>query len=170
MPRLEGLLPYAGQVLIEGTNLSEGRGTTTPFEVVGAPFIDGQRLADTLNHVGLDGVVTRPIRFRPTFQKWADRSCGGVFLHVTDANLYRPVRVTAALLACVRRLWPGDFAWLQPPYEYEPEKMPIDILAGTSALREAIDAGAAPDEAAATLQLDDDSWWREVQPFLLYSR
>ncbi len=139
LPRIEGVDVYCGQVLLEGTNLSEGRGTTTPFEVCGAPFVDPQRLRDALAEQALPGVVFRPVRFEPTFQKWHGQSCGGVFLHVTDRAAFRPYRTTVTLLWLVRKLWPSAFAWRQPPYEYEAVKLPIDILTGGTSVREAID-------------------------------
>lgn len=144
LPRVEGVDVYCGQVLLEGTNLSEGRGTTTPFELFGAPFVEPYRLRDALAERQLPGVVFRPVRFEPTFQKWQGKSCGGLFLHVTDPETFAAYRTTLAVLACVRALWPNDFAWRQPPYEYETEKLPIDILTGSAAVREAIDAGEDP--------------------------
>jgi uncharacterized protein YbbC (DUF1343 family) len=141
LPRLEGVLLYPGGVMLEGTNLSEGRGTTTPFEIVGAPFIDPRRLAEALAAFTLPGVALRPIRFVPTFDKWRGVSCGGVYLHVTDPAAVRAYRTTVALLATVARLWPKQFEWLPPPYEYETVKPPIDILSGSRRLREAIAAG-----------------------------
>ncbi len=144
LPRIEGVDVYCGQVLLEGTNLSEGRGTTTPFELCGAPFIEPYRLRDALVERQLQGVAFRPVRFEPTFQKWQGQSCGGLFLHVTDRATFAAYRTTLTLLACVRALWPKDFAWRQPPYEYEAEKLPIDILTGGTAVREAIDGGEDP--------------------------
>lgn len=141
LPRLEGVLLYPGGVMLEGTNLSEGRGTTTPFEIVGAPFVDPRRLADALAAFALPGLTLRPIRFVPTFDKWRGLSCGGVYLHVTDAPAVRAYRTMVAVLATVARLWPEPFKWLPPPYEYETVKPPIDILSGSSRLREAIDSG-----------------------------
>jgi uncharacterized protein YbbC (DUF1343 family) len=141
LARLEAVRAYPGQVLLEGTNLSEGRGTTTPFEICGAPFIDGERLAARLAECRLPGIVFRPVRFLPTFDKWAGTSCGGVFLHVVDAASFRPYRTSVAILAAVHELWPHDFAWLPPPYEYETIQPPIDILTGSPRLRDAISAG-----------------------------
>jgi uncharacterized protein YbbC (DUF1343 family) len=143
LPRLEGVLLYPGGVLLEGTNLSEGRGTTTPFEIVGAPFVEPRRLIDALAGLGIAGIALRPIRFTPTFDKWQGANCGGVYLHVTDPAAARPYRTMVAILAAVARLWPEHFKWLPPPYEYETEKPPIDILSGSSRLREAIDSGAS---------------------------
>ncbi|MBI3464076.1 MAG: DUF1343 domain-containing protein [Planctomycetes bacterium] len=140
LPRLEGVGLYPGMVLCEGTNLSEGRGTTTPFEVVGAPYVDPHRLLDALAAFELPGIALRPVWFVPTFDKWQGIRCGGVFVHIVDRAAARPYRTALALLAAVRRLWPDQFAWRPPPYEYEPDKMPIDIIAGETAVRRTIDA------------------------------
>jgi len=168
LPRLEGVDVYPGMVLIEGTNLSEGRGTTTPFEIVGAPFIDPDALADALGQWDLPGIAYRPLAFKPTFQKWQGRACGGVFLHVVDEGVFRPYRSAVVLLACVRQLWPEAFKWLSPPYEYETEKMPIDILSGGRDLREGMDGGLTPTLADELTAMDEEGWWSEVEPHLLY--
>lgn len=171
LPRFEGVLVYPGQVLLEGTDLSEGRGTTTPFEICGAPWLDGHDLAAAMRELGADpSIALRPVRFEPTFHKFAGRSCGGVFLHPLVPHAARSYRTTLALLAACRRLAPRDFAWRAPPYEYETEKQPIDILSGGSALRAAIDAGtdrASLDRIAAVDAVD---WWRELGDALLYPR
>ncbi len=134
LPRWQSTLLYPGMVLLEGTNLSEGRGTTVPFEVLGAPFIDPIRLT---REVGSKhpGVCVRPIRFRPTFDKWSGQSCGGVALQVVNPREVRSYQLVVDTLSAVHRLWPDDFEWLPPPYEYETEKMPIDILSGNAELR-----------------------------------
>lgn len=139
MPRLETATLYPGQVLLEGTNLSEGRGTTTPFEVLGAPFIDAHALARELGHHAHPGLHIRPIRFVPTFDKWHGQRCGGVALHITDPRTVRSFALALHVFAAVRKLWPHEFAWLSPPYEYEREKMPIDILFGSPGLREVLE-------------------------------
>ncbi|HMC11617.1 MAG TPA: DUF1343 domain-containing protein [Pirellulaceae bacterium] len=176
MPRARTALFYPGQVLLEGTNLSEGRGTTTPFEVVGAPFIDPHALASELAALKLPGLAIRPIRFVPTFDKWSSQPCGGLALHALDTREVRSVTITLQILAAVRRLYPNDFAWLPPPYEYEHEKMPIDILFGSSRLRQALLSESPLSEATmsdATIndlaRLDEAAWWRRVQPYLLYN-
>ena len=168
LPRIEGVQVYPGMVLVEGTNLSEGRGTTTPFEVVGAPFIDPFALVDTLLEWDLPGIVFRPITFQPTFQKWHDQNCGGVYLHVMDEQAFEPYRTAVVLLACIRQLWPNDFRWLQPPYEYEYEKMPIDILSGSPQLREALESDPTRPAVGALAGLDADEWWAEAGECLLY--
>jgi uncharacterized protein YbbC (DUF1343 family) len=170
LPRWEGCLVYPGQVLLEGTNLSEGRGTTTPFEVFGAPFINPLMLLAELARYQLTGLKLRPIRFEPTFHKWHGKSCGGLCLHVTDPQVFRPLRTTLALLAAIRRLWPQDFAWREPPYEYETVKKPIDILFGNCALRESLDRNtiSTPAEVDEVARLDSVLWHGQVAQHLLY--
>lgn len=167
LPRWTGALVYPGQVLVEGTRLSEGRGTTTPFEQFGAPFVDPWRLAAAAREHDLRGVALRPVRFEPTFQKWRGEACGGLFLHVTDAATFAPYRTTAVLLRCVRELWPDRFAWLPPPYEYEAEKQPIDILHGGAALRWFVD-GDQPWSALDRVTHAPAEWWPDALPHLLY--
>jgi uncharacterized protein YbbC (DUF1343 family) len=177
MPRTTTAMLYPGGVLLEGTNLSEGRGTTLPFEVVGAPFIDPERLLNELAPLVSAsrtptplGLALRPIRFVPTFDKWKGKCCGGVALHVVDPPAVRSVAMILHILAAVHRLWPRDFAWLPPPYEYEREKMPIDILYGSARLREALDLDSTkPSDSLAELSVvDEAAWWQRVQPYVLY--
>ena len=177
LPTFASALVYPGQVLLEGTNLSEGRGTTTPFEVVGAPYIDPfeleVRLLEAARETGPPGVRFRGLRFRPTFDKWAGESCGGVFLHVTDPLAFRPYETTLRILATVKALWPEGFAWRPPPYEYESEKAPIDILAGSSRLREWIDGLSSTStitEIPPELLGSDahNEWLKQVRLHLLY--
>ncbi|MDO9693849.1 MAG: DUF1343 domain-containing protein [Candidatus Latescibacteria bacterium] len=144
MPTLDTAAVYPGMCLLEGTELSEGRGTTRPFEIFGAPWLVPERLADRLADDDLPGVRLRPLHFEPTFQKHHGRLCGGLQLHVTDRRAFRPVLTAVAVLCAARALWPDDFRWKEPPYEYETVKPPIDILAGGRGLREGVDAGAAP--------------------------
>ena len=150
MPTLDTAIVYPGTVLFEGTMLSEGRGTTRPFELVGAPWIGAERFAETMNSLGLPGVYFRPAVFEPTFQKHARTTCGGCQIHVLDRQAFRPVETGVALIAAFRAADPTQFAWRNPPYEYEHEKMPIDILAGSSQLREQIEAGRSAAAIAAT--------------------
>jgi uncharacterized protein YbbC (DUF1343 family) len=168
LARLEGVGWYPGTVLLEGTNLSEGRGTTTPFEVVGAPFVDPEALADALRQWDLPGVTWRPLTFKPTFQKWQHQQCGGVYLHTLDERTFRPYRSVVALLACVCQLWPEALKWLPPPYEYEARKMPIDILSGGSQLRAGLEHGLTPPDLGELTATDEEAWWSDVEPYLLY--
>ncbi|MCC6781828.1 MAG: DUF1343 domain-containing protein [Planctomycetes bacterium] len=171
LPRFEGVLVYPGQVLLEGTNLSEGRGTTTPFEICGAPWLDGHELAAAMVALGSDpSIALRPVRFEPTFHKHIGRSCGGVFLHPHEPRRARSYRTTLALLAACRTLAPREFAWRKPPYEYETAKEPIDILSGSRALRLAIDAGADRAALDSLAAVDVSAWWDEVGDAVLYPR
>src|SRR5262245_22456362 len=171
MPRVTSALLYPGQVLLEGTNLSEGRGTTLPFEVVGATFIDPAALARELSARELPGLAIRPIRFVPTFDKWRGQRCGGLTFHIVDPAAVRSVTATLQILATVRKLYSTEFAWLPPPYEYEREKLPIDILFGSSRLRETLLSESAASDATIKelAHLDEPAWWRRVRPFLLYA-
>jgi uncharacterized protein YbbC (DUF1343 family) len=141
MPALETAILYPGVCLVEGTNLSEGRGTSRPFELVGAPFVDGARLASELTRMDLPGVSFAPAAFEPAFQKHAGRRCGGVELHVGDRNAFLPLRAGVAILVACRALWPGEFAWRTEPYEFRADVPAIDLLFGTARAREAIDQG-----------------------------
>lgn len=172
MPRESTTLVYPGQVLLEGTNLSEGRGTTLPFELLGAPWIDPHRLLTEVGARAHPGLGLRPVRFVPTFDKWRGERCGGLALHIVEPAAVRSVRFTLALLAAVSRLWPERFAWLPPPYEYEYQKPPIDILYGSPRLRTALEIGSQREQPALTIEplaaLDEAAWWRRVRSRLLY--
>jgi uncharacterized protein YbbC (DUF1343 family) len=137
---------YPGTVLLEGTNLSEGRGTVHPFEIVGAPFLDAGKLAERLNGARIEGARFRPAWFKPTFDKWQGQLCGGVQVHVADRKEYRPYAAGLEILAAARELAPRRFAWREPPFEYETEKMPVDILAGSDAIRNGIEEGKSVGE------------------------
>ena len=139
LPTLDSAIVYPGMVLLEGTNLSEGRGTTRPFELAGAPWLDARRLADALNDHRLPGVHFRPTEFQPTFQKHAGQTCGGCQVQVIDRTTFHPVLTAVALLQTCRRLAPDHFAWRQPPYEYETANPPIDILYGSDQLRQQLE-------------------------------
>jgi len=146
MPALETAKVYPGQVLWEGTKLSEGRGTTRPFEIWGAPFIRPHRLAARMADYDLPGVVLRPIFFEPTFHKHAGETCGGLFVHVTDRQAFRPYRTSLALLQAVAGLWPEEFAFREPPYEYETLRRPMDLILGRRNLADQVIQGRDLDE------------------------
>ena len=169
MPTLDTAIVYPGTVLFEGIMLSEGRGTTRPFELVGAPWIEAERFARDMNALGLTGVYFRPAVFEPTFQKHAKQTCGGCQIHVTARHLFKPVLVGVALAGMFRRANPEKFDWRQPPYEYEHDKMPIDILAGSSILRQQIEADVPAMEIAASWRADEEAFRTERERFLLYS-
>jgi len=158
MPTLDTAVVYPGQVLFEGTMLSEARGTTRPFELCGAPWLDAGALTAKLNAYRLPGVAFRPVTFEPTFHKHAKTPCHGVQLHVTDRRTFESVLTTTAVLHEMRQMDPAQFAWRPPPYEYEHKLLPIDILAGTATYREDIERGTDPRRMA-------ESWKPAVAEF-----
>jgi uncharacterized protein YbbC (DUF1343 family) len=168
MPTPDTARVYPGGCLIEGTNLSEGRGTTRPFEWVGAPWLDAHRYAAALEATRLPGVAFRPARFQPTFQKHAGRVCGGVQLHVTDRARFRPFLTGLAIIAVARRQAPRAFRWRRPPYEFERRKLPIDILLGTDTIRKALARGAKLRAIERGWQRDLAGWKRRRAAFLEY--
>jgi uncharacterized protein YbbC (DUF1343 family) len=170
MPRLETTLVYPGQVLLEGTTLSEGRGTTLPFEFAGAPWIDPWELAREMDRLEHPGVQLRPIRFVPTFDKHHGRSCGGVALQITDPRSVRSVSLTLAILDAARRLAPQAFQWLPPPYEYEFRRPPIDILYGSDRLRGRLESPIplSNDDLDELTHCDAAQWQERTLPYRLY--
>ena len=168
MPTLDTAVVYPGTVLFEGTNVSEGRGTTRPFEITGAPWPIAERFAEQMNALALDGVFFRPAVFEPTFQKHAKTACAGCQMHVLDRRAFKPVEAGVALIAAYRAAGPGRFAWRQPPYEYEHTKMPIDILAGSSALREQVDAGVSAREIARSWTASVGEFVKTRDRYLIY--
>ena len=169
IPTLDTALVYPGTVLLEGTSVSEGRGTTRPFELVGQPGVSAERFAEALNRQRLPGVFFRAAVFEPTFHKHARQSCGGCQIHVLDREAFRPVLTGVALLAAFRAADPEDFRWRDPPYEYEREKRPFDILAGSSELRERIEAGVTAEEIARSWEPSVAEFNRIRARFLMYS-
>jgi uncharacterized protein YbbC (DUF1343 family) len=162
MPTLETALVYPGGCLVEGTNLSEGRGTTLPFQLVGAPFLDGDRLAHDLTDVGVPGAQVRPVRFRPSWEKHANQVCSGVFIQVTEPALFRPVSAYLALLALARAQAPEAFEFRREPYEFERETPAFDLLTGSGAARAALEAGASALEVTSLVAPVDPSWRERV--------
>lgn len=141
MPTPDTARVYPGGCLIEGTNLSEGRGTTRPFELVGAPYLHGGRLAGALERRGMPGARFRAVTFQPAFHKWAGRACGGVQVHVTDRERFKPFATYVALIIEARRQAPRNFRWRRPPYEFETRRRPMDLLCGGDGIRRAIERG-----------------------------
>jgi uncharacterized protein YbbC (DUF1343 family) len=168
VPTLDTAIVYPGAVLFEGTVLSEGRGTTRPFELVGAPWIDGEHLADDLNAINLPSVHFRPVVFEPTFQKHARQACAGCQIHVLDRRAFAPVATAVQMIAAFRRQQPARFAWREPPYEYEHERQPIDILFGCDLLRRTLDAGGSAAEVLASWPQEEEAFRRQRQVHLLY--
>jgi uncharacterized protein YbbC (DUF1343 family) len=168
LPTLESAVIYPGMVLVEGTTLSEGRGTTRPFEYVGAPYITPGELAARLNSCDLPGVGFRPAYFEPTFQKWRGAMCGGIQLHVRDRDCFEPYLTGIKVISTIRSLYPESFSWRQPPYEYEYEKLPIEILCGGRKVPDLIEREAAPAEIRESWREDVASFCRLRAPYLLY--
>ncbi len=153
MPGPETALVYPGQVLWEGTNVSEGRGTCRPFEIFGAPFLRPERVLSMTPDEALKGAFFQPFSFRPTFHKWAERICRGFLIHVLDAESFQPYLASLALLWAILRDAGNEFEWRHPPYEYETERMPIDLILGSRDIRRALEKGKSP------LAVRDE--WRE---------
>lgn len=168
MPAPATALVYPGGCLIEATELSEGRGTTRPFQLTGAPFIDPKRLAEDLNGRGLPGVVFVPTYFRPQFQKHRGAVCGGVELLVTDGRAFHSYRTGVELLAAVHRLWPAEFAWRAAPYEFVSEIPAIDLLTGGRECRQAIERGTGLADWLASWGPDEQRFRAERREILLY--
>jgi uncharacterized protein YbbC (DUF1343 family) len=139
IPTCDTAAVFPGAVHLEGTQMSEGRGTTRPFELVGAPYIDADRFADSLAGFDLPGVYFRSCVFMPTFQKHGGRACGGVQIHVTDRESFEPVISGIAIVKTAAAMYPEEFRWKDPPYEYEYDRNPFDIISGTAKTREAIE-------------------------------
>jgi uncharacterized protein YbbC (DUF1343 family) len=168
MPTVDTALAYPGICLLEGTNISEGRGTTRPFEILGAPFVDGYRLADRLAADKLPGVVFRPLSFRPTFHKFAGQVCGGVQLHVLDRLAFRPYLTGVAILLELRALAGEAFRWRTEKYEFVSDHPAIDLLTGGNAIRLGIEAGASLDELRASWQAAEDAFVDRRRACLVY--
>ncbi|MDX2020933.1 MAG: DUF1343 domain-containing protein [Deltaproteobacteria bacterium] len=169
MPTVDTAWVYPGMCLLEGTNVSEGRGCTRPFEIVGAPFIDSYRLAAALTADALPGVVFRPLTFRPTFHKHGGKPCGGVQLHVTDRRTFLPYATGVAMLRQFRRLCGDAFVWRTERYEFVSDHPAIDLLTGSAAVRLAIDAGADLAEITAQWKADEAAFHERRAPYLLYT-
>lgn len=169
MPTLDTARVYPGGCLIEGTNLSEGRGTTRPFEWVGAPYLDGARLAAALERRALPGVRFRATAFEPAFHKWRGRRCEGVQVHVTDRARFRPYLTYLALIAEARRQAGRRFRWRRPPYEFEWKRLAIDLLAGGPEIRRHLESGRPLARLTASWTGDLARFARARRPYLLYS-
>lgn len=168
MPTPETALVYPGQVIWEGTNISEGRGTTLPFELVGAPFWEHDQILQALAQTDLPGCFLRPLVFEPTSGKWTGQACVGFQLHVTDAQTFLPYRTSLALLQAVLQLYPEDFRYKEPPYEYEYERLPMDLILGDQKVRKALEAGQPLKELEAGWQEGLQEFKDVRMKYLLY--
>ncbi|HXH40843.1 MAG TPA: DUF1343 domain-containing protein [Thermoanaerobaculia bacterium] len=168
MPTVYTAAVYPGMCLVEGTNLSEGRGTTHPFELFGAPWLDPFRLADRLNGAGLPGVRFRPHYFLPTFQKHAGKVCGGAELHVTNRGEFEPYRTGLWIVKVARDMNPEKFDWRRETYEFVSDRLAIDLLAGSARYRELVESGGNIDEWVAEWEEPLRAFANTREEFLLY--
>jgi len=168
IPTLDSAIVFPGTVHVEGTIASEGRGTTRPFELIGAPWVKAERFAAALNARELPGVHFRAVVFEPTFQKHARVACGGCQIHVLDRRTFRPVLTGMAVIDAMRAEDPSAFAWKAPPYEYEHDRDPIELIAGSPSFRRAIDRGDRAEPIAEGWQDSVEAFRALRQPFLLY--
>lgn len=168
MPFYTTTLLYTGTVVLEATNLSEGRGTTRPFEIIGAPFLDPYSLKRAIPFEYTRGIVLQEYQFRPTFNKWSGTLCNGFMLHVTDKREFRGMIFIAALLKAIKNTYFQDFLWKDPPYEYEYERLPIDIVTGDTSLRESIENDSDLGDLIGIWEREQKEYliWR--RPYLLY--
>ena len=168
MPTLDSATVFPGAVHFEGTQMSEGRGTTRPFELIGAPYVDPDAYAEKLNELGLPGVFFRSCVFQPTFQKHAGVSCGGVQIHVLDRNVFEPWLAGIAMAKFAHDMYPNDFRWKVPPYEYVYDKNPFDVISGTAKIREAFEKGTELDVIEAETKAPLEEFKELREPYLLY--
>ena len=168
MPTLETACVYPGQCLLEGTNLSEGRGTTRPFELFGAPYVDANALAEYLNALALDGVQFRTTAFRPTFQKHGGTTCHGLQLHVTDRRSFSSTATSYGILAGLLELHGDLFQWRTEAYEFVRDRLAIDLLIGDKDVRLALEDGADPLQLVASLADDRSEFDVRRTQCLLY--
>lgn len=168
MPTIETAVVFPGTVYFEGTQVSEGRGTTKPFESVGAQYIHSRELAEQMNSLKLSGVYFRSIEFMPTFQKFAQTNCGGVFLHVLDRRIFKPVQTGIALLKTIKDLHPEEFQWKNTPYEYVFDRNPFDVIAGNTKLRGQLEEDVSLNEIFESWRDDETEFSKIRREYLLY--
>lgn len=168
MPTVDTAVVFPGTVYFEGTQVSEGRGTTRPFEIIGAPYINSNDYAEALKSLELPGVTFRAIEFLPTFQKHANNGCGGVFVHVLDRRAFKPVLTGVAMVKTCFDLYDEEFKWKNPPYEYVFDRNPFDVIAGTTNLRESFERGIELGEIEKTWKEDENSFRALREKYLLY--
>jgi uncharacterized protein YbbC (DUF1343 family) len=168
IPTPDSTSVFPGTVHLEGTQMSEGRGTTRPFELAGAPYIDSEEYAQTLSDFGLPGVYFRACGFMPTFQKHAGKACGGVQIHVTDRDEFEPVMAGVAIVKAAYDMYREQFRWKDPPYEYVHDRNPFDVISGGTVLREAIERGDSLKNIEASWQGPLAEFKSLRERFLLY--
>ena len=168
IPTIDSATVFPGTVQFEGTQISEGRGTTKPFELIGAPYVDPEQYAQALNELNFPGVFFRSCVFRPTFQKHGGVSCGGVQIHVTDRDQFEPVIAGVAMVKLAHDMYPNEFRWKEPPYEYVYDRNPFDVIAGTTKLRESFERGESLSSIEAQWQEPLKQFKKIRKRYLLY--
>jgi len=168
MPLFETALVYPGQIIWEGTNISEGRGTCRPFEIFGAPFINPSIIKKSLALKDIKGCYLQEYYFRPTFNKWKSKLCGGFMVHVVNPKIYRPYQTSLSLLRIILKTYRDTFAWQQPPYEYEFTKLPIDLIFGDSSIRLALEAGKEIEQLLKGYSKELEGFLNSRKPYLMY--
>ena len=163
LPTSVSAMVYPGQVLWEGTNISEGRGTTQPFELFGAPFLDTEKILFFMGRTDLPGVLLREVCFEPTSNKWNGEQCRGFQIHITDPELYRPYITSLRLMQAVIYNHKESFQWKNPPYEYEQHRLPIDLISGDTKIRKTLDGRIKIDKL-------EESWAKDLENFNEISR
>jgi uncharacterized protein YbbC (DUF1343 family) len=168
MPTIDTAVVFPATVYFEGTQVSEGRGTTKPFEIIGAPYIDAKDYREALTKLKLPGVIFREVNFLPTFQKHKDEICGGVFLHITNREEFKPVITGIAMIKTLYELYREEFKWKNTPYEYVYDRNPFDVISGTTKTREQIENGESLEKIELSWN-DDVKLFRENRKkYLLY--
>ena len=168
MPFVETAMVYPGQVIWEGTNVSEGRGTCRPFELFGAPFINPDEVRKVLSYKDIKGCCLQEYYFRPTFNKWKEELCGGLFIHVLDPAVFRPYRTSLSLLKIIIEMYKESFAWRDPPYEYDFQRLPIDLIIGDPLIRSDIESGKDIDEILEDYSEGVKGFLESRKPYLIY--
>lgn len=168
MPTVDTAIVYPGQVILEGTNLSEGRGTARPFEVFGSPFLTPEKIIKDVPAEALHGAVLRIVEFTPVFNKWSSLRCFGFQIHVTDRNRYHPYRASLSLLGAIIRNSREEFMWSQPPYEYVFDRAPVDVILGNSNIRESLERGLSVFDMEKEWEDDLKRFGEARNAFLLY--
>ena len=170
MPSFQTAVVYHGAVLLEGTNLSEGRGTTRPFEFAGAPFIDNFKLVKELESLHLKGIIFIPIFFKPEFSKFAGEVCKGILVHpnLENTNEFRSFETYYEIIRLIKRMYPDLFKWKEPPYEFETQRLPIDMICGSPFIRESIENNLPFHEIEPRIEMEIQKYIEAIDHFLLY--
>lgn len=168
MPTADTAAVYPGQVIWEGTNLSEGRGTCRPFEIFGAPWLDAAGIKKFLENCKGGGYFLQEFKFKPTFHKWKGEICNGFMIHILDRTEYRPYFTAITLLKAIIDMHSDKFQWRRPPYEYEYEREPIDLIIGSTSLRKDIESGPSIQSIEDRISAEAEAFVSRRRPYLLY--